>query len=55
MSNFEPTPIAEAAPKKSNTTLIIAIVAVVLVCCCCACMTSLGWMYGDTIMYELGL
>jgi hypothetical protein len=55
MSNFEPTPIPEAEPKKNNTTLIIAIVAVVLICCCCACLASAGWMYGDTIMYELGL
>ena len=55
MTNFEPTPIPEAAPKKSNTTLIIAIVAVVLVCCCCVGLASLGWTYGDTIMYELGL
>ena len=55
MSNFEPTPIVEAAPKKSNTTLIIAIVAVVLVCCCCVCLAGIGWTYGDAIMYELGL
>jgi hypothetical protein len=55
MSTFEPTPIPEAEPKKNNTTLIIAIVAVVLICCCCACLATIGWTMGDTIMYELGL
>jgi hypothetical protein len=55
MSTFEPTPLPESEPKKSNTTLIIAIVAVVLVCCCCACLSILGWQYGDAIIYELGM
>jgi hypothetical protein len=53
MSNFEPTPIPEAEPKKNNTTLIIAIVAVVLICCCCACLAAFGWSFGDQILYEL--
>ena len=40
---------------KNNKTLITVIVVLVVLCCCCAAFGILGWQFGDTIMYELGL
>lgn len=50
--NMETPQIEE--PKK-NRTLIIVIAVLAVLCCCCVVIGALGWQYGDTIMYELGL
>ncbi len=46
----------ENAPtQKNNRNIIIAIVvALVLLCCCCSILGVAGWLYGDTILEQLG-
>jgi hypothetical protein len=51
--NMEMPPVDE--PQKSNKTLIIVIVVLVVLCCCCLAIGTIGWQFGDTLMYELGL
>lgn len=51
--NMEMPPVDE--PKKNNRTLIIIVVVVAVLCCCCVVIGTLGWNFGDQILYELGL
>ena len=55
--NMEMPPVEELSeePKKDNKTLIIVIVALVILCCCCVAVGTLGWNFGDQILYELGI
>jgi hypothetical protein len=56
MSEFESTPLPEAAPKKNNTTMIIiGVVAFLLICCCCVTLPALYWLWenGDSLFMSL--
>ena len=53
--NMEMPPVEGEEPKKDNKNLIIIIVVVAVLCCCCVAIGTLGWQFGDQIMYELGL
>ena len=51
--NMYTPPTAQPQKPKSNTLLIVIIVLVV-VCCLCACVSALGWQYGDSVLQALG-
>jgi hypothetical protein len=53
--NMEMPPVEGEDPQKDNKKLIIIIAVVVVLCCCCVAIGTLGWQFGDQIMYELGL
>lgn len=50
-----PSPPEPPAGDNRNRNIIIAVVVILLLLCCCCILAYGGWIYGDTILQELGL
>jgi hypothetical protein len=49
------TPPAAQPQKPKSNTLLIVVISLLVVCCLCACVSALGWQYGDSVLRALGI